>query len=71
MRSRVEAAVAAGQTAEQIAERPDREGFRPPAGRTERFTPARARDLVYRLGRRTEFDPRNARRGRAAPNEPG
>jgi hypothetical protein len=50
MRSLVEAAVAAGQTAEQIAERLNREGFRPASNPAKRFTPARARDLVYRLG---------------------
>jgi hypothetical protein len=50
MRRLVEAAVAAGQSAAQIAETLDREGFRPPSGRADRFTPERARDLVYRLG---------------------
>jgi hypothetical protein len=50
MRSLVEAGVAAGQTFEQIAECLNREGFRPVSNRDERFTPARARDLVYRLG---------------------
>ena len=50
MRRLVEAAVAAGQIAAQIAECLDREGFRPPSGRADRFTPGRARDLVYRLG---------------------
>src|SRR5438105_10946209 len=50
MRSLVEAAVAAGQTSEQIAECLNREGFRPVSNREERFTPERARDLVYRLG---------------------
>ena len=28
----------------------DRAGFRPPSSRADRFTPERARDLVYRLG---------------------
>jgi hypothetical protein len=50
MRKLVEAAVAAGETATQIAECLDREGFRPPSSRADRFTPERARDLVYRLG---------------------
>jgi DNA invertase Pin-like site-specific DNA recombinase len=50
MRRLVEAAVAAGQSAAQIAECLYREGFRPPSGRADRFTPGRARDLVYRLG---------------------
>jgi hypothetical protein len=50
MRRLVEDAVAAGQSAVQIAECLDREGFRPPSGRADRFTPGRARDLVYRLG---------------------
>src|SRR5580700_8789660 len=50
MRKLVEAAVAAGENATQIAECLDREGFRPPSSRADRFTPARARDLVYRLG---------------------
>ena len=50
MRRMVEDAVAAGQSAAQIAESLDREGFRPPSGRADRFTPGRARDLVYRLG---------------------
>jgi hypothetical protein len=50
MRRLVEAAVAAGQSAAQIAECLDREGFRPSSGRADRFTPGRARDLVYRLG---------------------
>jgi hypothetical protein len=45
----VEDAVAAGQSAAQFAEFLDREGFRPPSGRADRFTPGRARDLVYRL----------------------
>jgi hypothetical protein len=46
----VEAAVAAGETATQIAECLDREGFRPLSSRADRFTPERARDRVYRLG---------------------
>jgi hypothetical protein len=46
----VEAAVAAGQTAAQITKRLDREGYRPPSSGADRFTPERARDLVYRLG---------------------
>jgi DNA invertase Pin-like site-specific DNA recombinase len=50
MRKLVEAAVAASLTSAQIAERLDREGFRPPSSRADRFTPERARDLVYRLG---------------------
>ena len=50
MRKLVEAAVAANQTATQIAECLDREGFRPPSSRADRFTPERARGLVYRLG---------------------
>jgi hypothetical protein len=65
MRSLVEAAVAAGQTPEQIAERLDREGFRPPASRAERFTPARASDLVYRLG----LSPRHRPAERLSPGE--
>jgi hypothetical protein len=47
MRRLVEAAVAAGQSAAQIAECLDREGFRPRSGRADRFTPGRATDLVY------------------------
>ena len=50
MRSLVAAAVAAGQTSEQIAECLNREGFRPVSNRDDRFTPSRARELVYRLG---------------------
>jgi hypothetical protein len=50
MRSLVEAAVAAGQTSKQIAERLNREGFHPVSNRDDRFTPSRARELVYRLG---------------------
>ncbi len=50
MQSLVEAAVAAGQTSEQIAECLNREGFRPLSNRDDRFTPERARELVYRLG---------------------
>jgi DNA invertase Pin-like site-specific DNA recombinase len=50
MRKLVEAAVAAGETTTQIADCLDREGFRPPSSRADRFTPDRARDLVYRLG---------------------
>jgi hypothetical protein len=50
MRRLVEDAVAAGKSAVQIAECLDWEGFRPPSGRADRFTPGRARDLVYRLG---------------------
>jgi hypothetical protein len=50
MRKLVEAAVADGENATKIAECLDREGFRPPSSRADRFTPARARDLVYRLG---------------------
>src|SRR5262249_45712012 len=50
MRSLVEAAVFAGQTSEQIAECFNREGFRPVSNRDDRFTPSRARELVYRLG---------------------
>jgi DNA invertase Pin-like site-specific DNA recombinase len=50
MRRLVEAAVAAGQSAAQIAESLDREGFRPPSSGADCFTPERARDLVYRLG---------------------
>jgi DNA invertase Pin-like site-specific DNA recombinase len=46
----VEAAVAAGQTSGEIAECLNREGFRPPSNPAGRFTPERARDLVYRLG---------------------
>lgn len=56
MRSLVAAAVAvaAGQTSEQLAECLNREGFRPVSNREDRFTPSRARQLVYRLG----LDPR-------------
>ena len=50
MRRLVLAAVAAGQTSEQIAECLDREGFRPVSNRDDRFTPSPARELVYRLG---------------------
>ena len=50
MQSLVEAAVAAGQTSEQIAECLNREGFRPVSNRDDRFTPSRAGELVYRLG---------------------
>jgi DNA invertase Pin-like site-specific DNA recombinase len=50
MQSLVEAAVSAGQTSEQIAECLNREGFRPVSNRDDRFTPSRARELVYRLG---------------------
>jgi hypothetical protein len=46
----VEAAVAAGQTSREIAECLNREGFHPPSNPAGRFTPERARDLVYRLG---------------------
>ncbi len=50
IRRLVEAAVAAGRTSREIAECLNREGFRPPSNRADRFTPERARDLVYRLG---------------------
>jgi DNA invertase Pin-like site-specific DNA recombinase len=50
MRSLVVAGVAAGQTAEEIANCLNREGFRPPSYRVDRFTPELARVLVYRLG---------------------
>ena len=50
MRRLVESAVAAGRTAAEIAEILNREGFRPPCGHADRFTPERARGLVYRLG---------------------
>jgi hypothetical protein len=50
MRRLVEAAVAVGQNSAQIAECLDREGFRPPSGRADRFNPERASGLVYRLG---------------------
>jgi hypothetical protein len=50
MRRLVEVAVAAGRSAAQIAECLERESFRPPSRRADRFTPGRARDLVYRLG---------------------
>jgi Recombinase zinc beta ribbon domain len=50
MRKLVAAAVAAGENATQIADCLDRAGFRPPSSRADRFTPERARDLVYRLG---------------------
>jgi hypothetical protein len=50
MRKLVKAAVEAGRTYEEIAACLDREGFRPPSSRADRFTPERARDLVYRLG---------------------
>lgn len=50
MRSLVVAGVAAGQTSEEIAECLNREGFRPPSCRVDRFTPELARGLVYRLG---------------------
>ena len=42
--------VAAGRTSGEIAECLNREGFRPPSNPAGRFTPERARDLVYRLG---------------------
>jgi hypothetical protein len=57
MRRLVEAAVAAGETAAQIAEGLNREGFRPPSSRADGFTPERARDLVYRLGLRARRRP--------------
>ncbi len=50
MRRLVESAVAAGRTAAEIAEILNREGFRPPCGLADRFTPERSRGLVYRLG---------------------
>ncbi len=65
MQSLVEAAVAAGQTSEQIAECLNREGFRPVSNRDDRFTPSRARELVYRLGlspRRRPAEPLGRRR---------
>jgi hypothetical protein len=46
----IEAAVAAGQTSREIAECLNREGFHPPSNPAGRFTPERARDLIYRLG---------------------
>jgi hypothetical protein len=57
MRALVEAGVAAGQTAVQIAECLDREGFRPPSGRADRFTPELARGLAYRLGLSPKHQP--------------
>ncbi len=50
IRPLVQAAVAAGQSSRQIAECLNREVFRPLSDRADRFTPERARDLVYRLG---------------------
>jgi hypothetical protein len=50
MRRLVESAVAAGRAAAEIAEILKREGSRPPCGRADRFTTARAQGLVYRLG---------------------
>ena len=50
MLSLVEAAVAAGQTSEQIAERLNWAGFRPVSNGEIRYTPSRPRELVYRLG---------------------
>jgi DNA invertase Pin-like site-specific DNA recombinase len=50
MRRLLEAAVAAGRSAAQIAECLNREGFRLASGRADRFTPENARELVYRLG---------------------
>jgi hypothetical protein len=50
MRRLLEAAVAAGRSAAQIAECLNREGFRLPTARADRFNPENARELVYRLG---------------------
>ena len=60
----VEAAVAAGQTSREIAECLNREGFRPPSNPAGRFTPERARDLVYRLGLRPRRRPAEGAGGR-------
>jgi hypothetical protein len=49
MRSLVVAGVAAGQTAEEIADCLNRGGFHSPSYRVDRFTPELARVLVYRL----------------------
>ena len=65
MRKLVEAAVAAGKTAAEIAESLDREGFRPPSDRADHFTAQRARDLVYRLG----LSPKQQPAERLAANE--
>jgi DNA invertase Pin-like site-specific DNA recombinase len=50
MRNLVVAGAAAGQTAEEIAQCLNREGFHPPSCRVDRFTPELARGLIYRLG---------------------
>src|SRR4029077_13361714 len=49
IRRSVEAAVAAGRTSRETAECLNREVSRPSSNRADRFTPERARDLVYRL----------------------
>ncbi|MGP0067932.1 MAG: hypothetical protein ACLQGP_30605 [Isosphaeraceae bacterium] len=65
IRRLVEAAGAAGRTSREIAECLNREGFRPPSNRADRFTPERARDLVYRLG----LSPRRRPAKKLAVNE--
>ena len=60
----VEAAVAAGQTSAQIAERLDRESFRPPSSRADRFTPERARGAGLPAGHSARGEPARAPAGR-------
>ena len=50
LRQRIVTGLAGGQTAAQIAERLNREGFLPPSGRVDRFTPSMISDLASRLG---------------------
>jgi hypothetical protein len=50
LRERVQTWLAAGQTAAQIAEGLNREGFRSPSGRLDQFTPHRVGEQIYRLG---------------------
>jgi hypothetical protein len=50
LREQVAAGMAAGQTASQIAEGLNREGFRSPSGRLDHFTARRVGELIYRLG---------------------
>jgi DNA invertase Pin-like site-specific DNA recombinase len=50
LRERVQTWLAAGQTAAQIAEGLNREGFHSASGRLDRFTARRVGELIYRLG---------------------
>jgi DNA invertase Pin-like site-specific DNA recombinase len=65
LKERVRSLVAEGKTSSQVADQLNRDGFRPPSSRVDRFSASLASGLIYRLG----FSPQRPPAAPTAPNE--